>query len=88
MYRVIQNWRPEGVSLPDKISDLLELALNAAGRLDRSRYQMDASVFHQSALRRDDDKWGVCLAGAVMARPLKAPIKANCNPQSMVDDER
>lgn len=89
MYRIIQEYRPDGATLPDKPSDLLELALNDAKRLNRSRrYQMDPGEYHQRARRRKDGKCGVCLAGEVMARTLKAPIRADCAPNSMAADER
>lgn len=68
MYYTIRQWTAQGVSLPDKPSDLLELALNDAKRLNRSRYQMDAGRYHERARRRDDDKCGVCLAGARLWR--------------------
>lgn len=62
MYRIIQEWWPDSATLPDKVSDLLELALNDAKLLNWSRYEMNAEVFHQSARQRKDNKCGVCLS--------------------------
>lgn len=77
-----------GKELPDKLSDLLELALNDASKLNRDRYSMDSDVWHRNAQERYDGKCGVCLAGAVMARTLKVPHRATCELDNVSNDER
>ena len=53
---------------PDKLSDLLELAIADARRLDRARYTPMWMTWHRPRLQ--DGKCMVCLAGGVIAATL------------------
>ena len=55
---------------PGKLSDLIDLAVADARRLDRTTYTPDSSVWHEPA---DDDCCMICLAGSVIAETLKCP---------------
>ena len=54
---------------PKRLSDLVELAVNDARRLDRSVYEPRAAVWHTPDVE-DPTKCKVCLAGAVIAGTL------------------
>lgn len=81
---IVERLVAPGKTLPDKLSDLMELALTDAGKLNRERYAMDSDVLHQSAQKRGDRKCGVSLPGAVMARTLKVQWRATCEWESVV----
>ena len=60
------------VSLPDKLSDLIETAISEYGGLDRDIYYPNSEVWHQGvSIEGDGEYCGVCLAGAVIAGSLK-----------------
>ena len=56
---------------PEKLSDLLELAIADARKLDHDHYVPDWSVWHRP--RPLDNKCQICLAGAVIAGTLGCP---------------
>lgn len=67
------------IALPDKLSDLAQLAIDDAESLDRSRYWPNAYAFHSPkriAERHADigivRRCNVCLAGFVIAGTLRA----------------
>ena len=55
---------------PGKLSDLIDLAVADARRLDRTTYTPNSSVWHEPA---DDGCCMICLAGSVIAGTLKCP---------------
>ena len=55
--------------LPDKLSDLIDLAVKDGRRLDREMYLPNYQHWHFPA---EDDRCRVCLAGAVIAETLGA----------------
>ena len=55
---------------PGKLSDLIDLAVTDARRLDRTTYTPNSSVWHEPA---DDGCCMICLAGSVIAETLKCP---------------
>ena len=58
--------------LPDKPSELIELALKDLASVERSKaYKVDMGTWHSPA--KYDGPCSVCLAGAVMARTLRMP---------------
>lgn len=65
---------------PEKLSDLLDLAIADARRLDRSRYAPNFTVWHQP--RPDGKTCMVCLGGAVIAGTLRQPPNLNVEPCS------
>ena len=68
--------------LPDKLSELIRLALhdeNAAHR--SSRYEVDMSTWHSP-----NGKCSVCFAGSVMAFSLEASIEDNYDPCDFDED--
>lgn len=63
--------------LPEKLSDLLELALNDLASVEADPlYLVEMNMWHQPLIRvtPDDPACGVCLAGSVLARTLEVPI--------------
>jgi hypothetical protein len=57
-------------ALPDKLSELLELAMRDLEAVEADpRYRVDMSHWHEP--RRDSEFCLVCLAGAVMAKTLR-----------------
>ena len=58
---------------PEKLSDLIDLAIADTRRLDHNRYVPDWSVWHRP--RPLDDKCMVCLAGAVIAGTLGCALE-------------
>ena len=54
---------------PNRLSDLIELAIKDARELDRSVYQPDASRWHEPTFRNRGCR--VCLGGSVIARTLR-----------------
>lgn len=63
--------------LPDKLSDLIELALSDLAKVERSkRYAVDMKFFH----RPKGGTCHVCFAGAVMAKTLGNPINQHVVP--------
>ena len=69
-------------TLPDKLSDLLELALDDLETTEKDpRYMIDMGEWHTPT----NGKCMVCLAGAVMAQtigvPLSYPIPVTNNPK-------
>ena len=60
---------------PAKLSDLIELAIADARRLDRTRYTPMWLTWHRPSPR--DGKCMVCLAGAVVAGTLGCPTEAS-----------
>ena len=63
---------------PEKMSELIRLAITDGQRLDREIYTPDAHTWHELF---DDGFCGVCDAGAVMAGTLKA------EPSNQIDAE-
>ena len=62
--------------LPDKLSDLLELALNDLEKTEKdSNYEIWMGGWHIPSY--DRVKCNVCLAGAVMAQTLEYPLSYN-----------
>lgn len=70
------------IPLPDKLSELLRLAITDARALDRKKYTPHSGYFH-TGLTKDNpyskpglkgDTCRVCLAGAVIANTLKVSI--------------
>lgn len=62
------------VKLPDKLSDLLELAVNDAMSLENSNnYVLNMLDWHSPYVETTGTKCNVCMAGAVMACTLKVP---------------
>jgi len=70
---------------PAKLSDLLDLAIADARRLDRDRYTPTAITWH----RPDplENKCMVCLAGSVIAGTLGCEIKASIEIVTSDNDE-
>lgn len=75
------------VRLPDKLSDLIDLAVRDARGLDRERYGVDYSCWHvgdpesvEMAVRADRHRCVVCDAGAVIAGTLGWNPKRNAEP--------
>ena len=62
---------------PDKLSDLLELAIADARKLDRTRYRPLWMFWHEA--QPASGKCMICLAGAVIAGTL------GCAPETTVD---
>ncbi len=60
---------------PGKLSELLELAIADARRLDRTRYTPMWMTWHRP--RHTDGKCMVCLAGSVIAGTLGCPTEAS-----------
>ena len=60
----------ETITLPMVPSELLQLAIDDARRLDRINYIPDSSSWHRP-LQKNPEICRVCLAGAVMAGTLK-----------------
>ena len=54
---------------PEKLSDLIELAIADARRLDRTLYRPCSEIWHEP----DDRICLVCLSGCVIAATLEAP---------------
>ncbi len=59
---------------PGKLSNLIELAITDARKLDRARYTPMWMTWHRP--RRTDGKCMVCLAGGVIAGTLGCPTDA------------
>lgn len=69
--------------LPDKLSDLLELALNDCQIVFTSgRYIENMEYWHHPK----GDRCAVCMAGAVMANTLRVPIEESVDPTHMESD--
>lgn len=65
--------------MPDKPSKLLKLALHDLKLCEKdSNYNINMEVFHQKIL--GDKACSVCLAGAIMAKSLKAEKTKFCVP--------
>ena len=72
--------KKKNVSLPDKLSDLLALALRdmrAVKKLKSRVFDMDC--FHYV---RADGKCAMCMAGAVMDRTLGVSLHETCGPSN------
>lgn len=75
--------------LPDKLSDLLELAVNDARAIegttrDGRTYVLEMGVYHWPT---HDSRCLVCMAGAVMARTLECPPdEVSCPSDYQSDD--
>lgn len=72
----------EPARLPDKLSDLAELALRDAETLDPKRYRPCASFYHgppadASISGNGDGRCRVCLAGMLIAGTLQHDIESN-----------
>lgn len=72
--------------LPEKPSDLIELALKDLAKVERSkRYVVDMNyAFHSGS----KDLCSVCLAGAVMAMSLNISPETGQDPDDFPPDER
>jgi hypothetical protein len=74
---------PVTVRLPRKQSALLRLAVKDAMLLEKDpRYKLDMMTWHRPSL---NGTCNVCLAGAVMACDLKAPLNAWLGASSFED---
>ena len=73
---------------PERLSDLIELAIEDARKLDRNLYQPNYLRWHLGADREQDaivpvrPVCMICLAGAVMANTLGAERYADCTPDT------
>lgn len=72
--------------LPDKLSDLIEFAIEAGKALDRNVYVAKWERWHGPGYSRDG-RCGVCLAGAVMADRLGGSPEREIDPVDFVDCE-
>ena len=76
--------------LPSKMSDLLELAITDARKLDLEKYIPASNCFHEPVrMSHEPDsemKCQVCLAGAVMAGTLGADVGDELTPRDYEDD--
>jgi hypothetical protein len=71
-------------TLPDKLSDLLELAIDDCRKIKKLKsYKLDMYNFH---FMKRDKKCHVCMAGAVMACGLKAKRTQSYMPDDFDDD--
>ena len=68
--------------LPDKLSELIELAVKDARKLDRRTYRPDSTVFHVPFPDPDGHMCSVCDAGAVIAGTLNIRTGINVAPFS------
>ena len=69
--------------LPDKLSDLLELALDDLEKIEKNpRYGITMSAWHEPL---PDGICHVCLAGAVMAQTLEVPHNSDITPSLFPD---
>lgn len=67
-------------TLPNKLSALLRLAVADAQKCEADpRYKLDMSQWHEP-WEEDDGVCSVCMAGAVMAQTLGAPIDESYGP--------
>ena len=85
---------------PAKLSDLIELAISDAGRLDRTRYVPTWMTWHRPQpggnAAGETGKCIVCLAGAVIAATLECDTQArieiasvdSCDPASVTITDR
>lgn len=65
-------------TLPDKLSDLLELAIDDVAKCSRdSRYEIDMGMWHQP---QSNGSCLVCMAGAVMAKTMEVPVGTYSSP--------
>ncbi len=71
--------KPE-TQLPDRLSDLIELAVANARRLDRNIYFPESSNWQD--YRATEDVCEVCFAGAVMAGTLEHPCYQDAGPST------
>lgn len=72
-------------TLPDKPSDLIELALSDLEKVEKNpRYEINMSTWHTP----DRGKCSVCLAGAVIAGTLEQSIRYDLSPQSFDENTR
>jgi hypothetical protein len=72
-------------ALPDKLSDLIELALKDLELVEKDpRYRVDMSQWHYGA----EKVCVVCLAGAVIAKTLGAPRNKTYTPGKCSSDNR
>lgn len=70
---------------PEKLSDLIALAIADARRLDRTLYRPFSEVWHES----QDSICHICLAGCVIAATLEAPqIEVAIRDLSETDEDR
>ena len=69
--------KPE-TQLPDRLSDLIELAVADAQRLDRNTYDPEYDSWHEMERLGCD----VCFAGAVMAGTLEHPCYQDAGPST------
>ena len=65
-------------TLPDKLSELLALALDEADKLDRELYQPTCYYWHEFIL--GSERCSLCLAGFVIAGVLSGHAKINLKP--------
>ena len=74
-------WYGQSKQLPDKLSDLIELAIRDARKLDRRVYYPNAGHWHHPSYSEDDSlSCKICFAGAVIAGTLGAPVMVNVAP--------
>ena len=75
---------PDGTYLPDKPSDLLQLALDDLQKTENDdRYVINMDVWHDPG--PPDNKCRVCLAGSVMAQTLQGSPWLQLRPESFDD---
>lgn len=71
-------------ALPDKLSDLIELALNDLAEVERDpRYSVEMWDWHE----KKEDYCSVCLAGAVMAKTLGVPYGKTSFPDYFANEK-
>lgn len=71
--------------LPDKLSDLLDLAVDCAEKCEADpNYELDTTLYHHR--RRVGDPCGVDMAGAVMAKALGMSHAQTVYPESFDAD--
>ena len=71
------------IDLPDKMSELIQVAITDAKQINRHRYRADSDTWHSR--RRNSDyqrnrRCSVCLAGVVIASTLEADFNARLYP--------
>ena len=74
--------------LPDKLSDLIELAVKDARSLNRDKYRPHWEYWHASFVPEDGGMCSVCLAGAVMAGTMGVSHEVSAHPYLYSAEER
>lgn len=74
------------VDLPDKLSDLIDLAVSDYKALDQSRYYPDSERWHVPYYV-DNRACAVCLSGAVIANTFRGAIEFKYSPKDFEGSE-